>query len=139
MKIEPPEESFDPEEVAAKGVERLMAEGAAHFDAGRYMEAHEEFEKLWLSNEAADADFFKGLVQAAICLHHFQRGNLDGARKLYSGHRRYLAAFLPRHRELDVAGFLEAMQSCLRPVLRARPEEVVAFELALAPRLRTDR
>lgn len=138
MKVEPPEEDFDPEEVEAKGIVGLMAAGAELFDHGRYLEAHEEFEKLWKANEAADAEFFKGLVQASMCLHHFQRGNLEGARKLYSGHRRYLAAYLPRHRGLDVERLLTAMQASLRPVLRAGPDEAVAFELESAPRLGAD-
>lgn len=136
MRIEPDEQDFDPEEVRAKGVETLLAEGVRLFAEARYEEAHEEFEKLWLANESADADFFKGLIQAAICLHHFQRGNLEGARKLYSGHRRYLAAYLPAHRGIDVERLLADLSTFLRPCLRARPGEEVAFRSDEAPRIR---
>ncbi|MAF66298.1 MAG: hypothetical protein CMJ84_11660, partial [Planctomycetes bacterium] len=118
-RIEPPPEDFDPGEVVRRGVGALLADGAALFNEAHYERAHEEFEKVWLSNEAGDADFFKGLIQAAICLHHFQRGNLEGARKLASGHRRYLAAYLPAHRGLDVAGFLASMRAFLAAVTGA--------------------
>jgi predicted metal-dependent hydrolase len=135
VKIEPHEPDFDPEEIALRGVEGLLADGMALFDSGSYLEAHEEFEKLWLANEAADADFFKGLVQAAMCLHHFRRGNLEGARKHYSGHRRCLAPFLPNHRGIDLLAFLEAMQRALRPALAAGQEESVPFPKDAPPRL----
>lgn len=135
LKIEPSPQDFDADELARAGVEEVLREGRELFAAGRYEEAHERFEKLWLANEGADADFFKGLIQAAICLHHFQRGNLEGARKLYSGHRRYLAAFAPLHRGLDVERLLGDMAAFLRPCLRARAEEAVPFELGRAPRI----
>jgi predicted metal-dependent hydrolase len=134
-RIEPPAEEFDAEEVARRGVSGLLADGAALFNEGRYEEAHEEFEKVWLSNEAGDADFFKGLIQASICLHHLQRGNLDGARKLASGHRRYLAAFLPVHRGLDVEGFLAAMQRFLAPLVESSPGEAPAWGADGRPRI----
>ena len=97
--------------------------------------AHEAFERLWVSGAGEDEDLFKGLIQAAICLHHFQRGELDGAAKLHSGARRLLAPFLPVRRGLDLARFLGELQTCLRPVLRRAPEERVPFDEAARPRL----
>ena len=103
------------------------------FDHGRYLAAHELFEELWESTEGAEADFFKGFVQAAIALHHFESGNLEGAAKLYSGHRRCLAAFVPGHAGVDVARFLADMQIFLRPVLERRAGEPVPFPPAGRP------
>ncbi|MCB9916241.1 MAG: DUF309 domain-containing protein [Planctomycetes bacterium] len=134
-RILPPEDDFDAEEAARLGPAELLRRGAALFDAGAYHDAHEEWEKVWLAGGAGDDDFWKGLIQAAICLHHFRRGELEGARKLYRGHRAYLAAFLPTHRGLDVERLLAEMQACLRPVLRAAADEAVPFELSAAPRL----
>lgn len=105
------------------------------FDSGRYHAAHEELDELWEATSGADADFYKGLIQAAICLHHWSEGNLEGARKLYSGHRRYLAAYLPAHAGLDLAAFLAGMQRALAPVLRARAGEAVPFPAEARPRL----
>lgn len=98
------------------------------FNEGQFLASHELFEELWEASHGPSSDCFKGLIQAAIALHHFQDGNLDGARKLYAGHRRYLAGYLPRHRGLDLAAFLDGMQSTFRPLLRAAPDARVAFE-----------
>ncbi len=115
--------------------EAILGAGIQLFDAGRYLAAHELFEELWESTEGAEADFFKGLIQAAIALHHFQAGNLEGAAKLYSGHRRCLSGYLPTHAGLDLERFLVEMQACLRPVLEKRAGEVVPFRLDERPRM----
>lgn len=114
--------------------ERLR-NAAALFDAARYHEAHEKLDELWEATSGPDADFYKGLIQAAICLHHWQLGNLEGARKLYSGQRKFLAAYLPNHLGLDVQRFLDEMQLALAPLLRAAPGARVPFEHERRPRL----
>lgn len=90
---------------------------------------------LWEGTHGPDADFYKGLIQASICLHHLTRDNVDGARKLYSGHRRYLAPYLPHHRGVDVERLLVDMQAYLRPILRARPDERPALDREHRPRI----
>lgn len=112
-----------------------LARAAELFNDARYHESHEVLDELWEATSGRDADFLKGLIQAAIALHHYSQGNADGARKLYSGHRQYLGPYLPRYRGLDVADFLAQMQACLAGVLRARPGAEPAFDPARRPRL----
>ncbi len=133
----PPDPEPGPEDLPSteEAVRAHLAEAVRLFDAGSYHAAHEVLDELWLATQGEDSDFFKGLIQACIALYHWQRGNPAGARKLYAGHRRLLAAYMPAHRGLDVAGFLEAMQACLRPVVRARQGEDPAFDPGLRPRL----
>lgn len=114
MKIEPPEEDFDPEHFDAAARETAIGEGIAHFNGGDYYEAHECFERCWLASEGEGSDFWKGLVQASICLDHLSRNNQEGARKLHTGMRRLLAPFFPHHEGLDVQQFLSEMQTQLR-------------------------
>ncbi|MEM7517859.1 MAG: DUF309 domain-containing protein [Planctomycetota bacterium] len=131
-RMEPEEE---PEPVAQESFESFLRAGIELFDEGRYHEAHEAFERPWLSGAGEDEDFYKGLIQASICLHHFSRGELDGAAKLYSGHRRLLAAYLPQHHSVELTRFLGEMQQCLRPVLRRAPEDRIPFDPQTRPRL----
>jgi len=116
-------------------IEAELARAGALFDVGEYHAAHEVLDAVWEQAAPSEQDFFKGLIQACIALHHHQRGNPDGARKLYSGHRRYLGRFLPSHRGLDVAAFLADMQATLGPLVRARPGEEPPFDPQLRPRL----
>jgi predicted metal-dependent hydrolase len=103
------------------------------FNSAAYHEAHEVLDELWLATEGPDSDFFKGLIQACIALHHFSLGNLDGARKLYSGHRRLLAPYLPFHKGIDVAALLADMQHAFAPLLRGG--EPLALDPRSSPRI----
>jgi len=132
----PQEPAFDPARWGEGDGPAHLAKGIERFNAAEYEEAHEEFEALWLSTQGPDSDFYKGLVQASIALHHFRRGNLEGAAKLYGGHRRYLAAYMPTHLGIDVAGFLRDMQSALGAVARRPHGGSAAFELEHRPILR---
>jgi predicted metal-dependent hydrolase len=113
-RIEPEPSDFDPEDFDEKDRQAAFAEGVQAFDGGQYHAAHECFERCWLANESGDADFYKGLVQASICMHHQSRGNLDGARPLNVGARRLLGAFLPGHEGLDLIRFLGELQAHVR-------------------------
>ena len=112
--------------MTAQPREPALVAGVELFNQGKYLAAHEAFEEPWEANEAADADFFKGLIQASIALHKLSDGNVEGALQLYRGHRRFLGAYLPHHRDLDVAGFLDGMQRFFRPLLVDPDGEVPA-------------
>ena len=68
-------------------------------------------------------------------MHHFEQGNLEGAAKLYRGHRRLLAAYVPAHGGIEVEQFLETMQAALRPVLMRDEGETVRLADVPRPRL----
>lgn len=116
--------------------ERQATLGAAIdlFDAGRFLAAHELFEELWESTEGPEADFFKGLLQAAVALHHLAGGNLEGAARLHSGMRRFLAGYQPAHGGIEITRFLAEMQAFLRPALEGRAGNAPAERPRLRPR-----
>ena len=73
---------------------------------GEYFAAHEELELAWRAADAAEKDFFQGLVHVAVAWYQAARGNRYGcARQLAKAERR-LAAFAPAHRGVDVASLL---------------------------------
>jgi uncharacterized protein len=88
--------------------------GIAHFNRGEYFEAHEVWEDLWLGTQGPARLFYKGLIQAAVALHHARQENQHGAWKLYQRSRRGLAAYEPWYLGLNVASFLVEMGHCLR-------------------------
>ena len=60
MRILPEEEDFDPESFDAEARAVAIREGHEHFNAERFHEAHEAFERCWLAGEGADSDLWKG-------------------------------------------------------------------------------
>lgn len=112
-----------------------LREGVELFNEGRFFECHEVWEKLWMETGGARADLLKGLLQGAIALHHFRRGNLVGARKLYEGQKRILGPFRPASEGLDLARFDREMDAAFAELARARPDERPTLDPAKVPRL----
>src|SRR5512140_273390 len=89
----------------------------------RYYEAHDVLEQLWLKTDSSDADFFKGLIQAAGAFVHLQKRfehpshakhsrRLPPAVRLFRLAERNLSRFRPRHHGLDVAALCQLLRTC---------------------------
>jgi predicted metal-dependent hydrolase len=100
----------------------LYLQGIEYFNACEFFEAHEVWEELWQDDQSASRKFFQGLIQVAVCLHHFGNGNTRGARKLYHSSRGYLEPYRPRHLGLDVDRLLAEMQECCAGILASSDE-----------------
>lgn len=59
-------------------------QGIEYFNAGRYFDAHEVWEEIWLRSSGDSKLFYQMLIQAAVGLHHYERGNTRGARGMYA-------------------------------------------------------
>jgi uncharacterized protein len=95
---------------------RLEA-GASLFNRGEFFEAHEVWEELWMDCAATERRFLQALIQAAVALYHFGRGNHTGATRLFHSGRRYMEPYRPTHLGLDVEDFWRKMESHLAPAL----------------------
>ena len=102
----------------------------------RYYEAHDVLEQLWLNTESPDADFFKGLIQAAGAFVHLQKRfehpshakhsrRLPPAVRLFRLAQKNLANFTPWHHSLDVA--------VLCKLLSRYADEIVASDYTINP------
>jgi predicted metal-dependent hydrolase len=91
--------------------------GIEHFNQCEFFEAHEVWEDLWQDDSGPSRKFYQGLIQVAVCLHHFGNGNIRGAIKLYHGSRGYLEPYLPEHEGIDLTRFLSQLETCCREIL----------------------
>jgi uncharacterized protein len=97
-------------------------EGIEHFNKCDFFEAHEVWEELWADTQGPPRRFYQGLIQVAVCLHHFGNGNIRGAKKLYVGCRGYLEAYRPRYLDLDLDQLLTQLEACCREILESQEE-----------------
>jgi hypothetical protein len=102
----------------------------------RYYEAHDVLEQLWLKTDSGDADFFKGLIQAAGAFVHLQKRfehpvhakhskRLPPAVRLFQLAEKNLSRFPPRHHELDVVALCQ--------LLRGYADQIVEFDYETNP------
>ena len=115
----------------------LAGDGAEHdpcytgwfrcFNEGRYYEAHDLLEHLWLRTRDENHLFFKGLIQLAGAFVHLQKQHLrpwhpkDGRRlrpaaRLLALAIANLSPYCPQHMALDVAAVCEFAREWLREV-----------------------
>ncbi len=97
-------------------------EGIEHFNKCDFFEAHEVWEELWADTHGEPRRFYQGLIQVAVCLHHFGNGNIRGAKKLYFGSRGYLESYQPKYLGLDLAKLLSQLETCCRAILDSKEE-----------------
>ena len=95
---------------------------------GRYFEAHEELELMWRAADAAERDFYQGLVHEADAWYQSGRGRPVATASQLDKAARRLAAFAPAHRGVDVADVL-AQVAAARESVRSGSLELDAPSL----------
>ena len=106
------EDAYDP----------LYLAGIAYFNQCDFFEAHEAWEELWTEYRGDLRQFYQGLIQAAVALHHFGNGNIRGARKVYHSSRNYLDPYRPTCIGLDLQTFLSQFDACFAEVAASQEE-----------------
>ena len=106
----------------AEDYDPLYLQGIAYFNACEFFEAHEVWEDLWKNYSGDLRLFYKGLIQAAVALHHFGNGNIRGARKVHRSSRGYLEQYGPMCLGLNVEKFLAEFDACFADVAASQEE-----------------
>lgn len=82
------------------------------FNAGRYFEAHEVLEALWLEVRGRfEARFYQGLIQLAGAFVHLERGRSAPALALLRRSREHLAAYPDLYLGLDLVRLREQLDT----------------------------
>jgi predicted metal-dependent hydrolase len=117
----------------------LFRSGVAHFNEGRYFEAHEDWEDLWRGLSGEDRLFVQALIQASVALHHLERGNHAGARQLAKAAFAKLSLLPSSKWGVDCESLADALAARLDPLLRQEAGEGSGPARGLPPiRLRVD-
>jgi len=78
------------------GLAAALRRAIALFGAGLYFEVHEELEAVWRRADGAARIALQGLIQIVVALHHAERGNVAGARRLLAAGRAKVEPYAPR-------------------------------------------
>jgi len=98
--------------------------GIRRFNDRAFSDAHEVLEDVWRTAPVSERAFLQGLIQVAVGLHHYSRGNRLGAASLLARAEKNFSGYADAHGGLDVAALraeLRAWQEALA-ARRAPPE-----------------
>jgi predicted metal-dependent hydrolase len=107
------------------------------FNAGQWFECHETVEDLWVGEQGEARDFFQGVIQIAVALHHWRNGNFGGAVSLLKGGVKYLSHVSDACMWVDVVRLIadaNRMREILEELGRERMNEV---DPSAVPQLQT--
>jgi predicted metal-dependent hydrolase len=100
---------------------RFLA-GVKYFNECEFFEAHEAWEELWTDYQGPSRRFYQGLIQVAVCLHHFGNENARGAIKLYHSSGKYLQDYRPQYEGVNVDKLLDDLHRCCAELLASTEE-----------------
>ncbi len=115
----------------------------------RYYEAHDVLEQLWLRTKTEDANYFKGLIQAAGGFVHLQKQfarptHPKDGRRMYPAVRLFrlaeknLLPFAPRRHRFDVEEFIGLLSRQVEAIL-ASEHRKNPWTPATAPKIASSR
>ena len=85
--------------------------GISLFNRGMYFEAHEAWEKVWISlDESPEKSFIQGLIKIAAALHHYRRKEFDGAVRLLESGAVLIRRSLENPWLIDAPGLLDQVK-----------------------------
>ena len=93
-----------------------FAEGVRHINDGRYWQAHETLEAVWLPAPYPVRLFYYALIKLAVGLLHHERGNRAGARRQLQAAVGFLEPFSPRFHGLRTDLLLQDARARLEAV-----------------------
>jgi len=98
--------------------ECLFFHGLYLFNAQRFFACHEVWEHVWRRlPPSPKRSFYHGLIQVAVCLEHYRRGNVVGVTRLHRTYPQKFAALPPLFMGVDLPTFLQEMERTLASVI----------------------
>ena len=83
-----------------------LLKGIREFNKREWFECHETVEDLWIGETGETRDFYQGIIQIAVALHHWRNGNFKGAISLLKGGAGYLGRVTEECQWVNVAALI---------------------------------
>jgi uncharacterized protein len=87
--------------------------GVAHYNAGRFWQAHEALEVVWRQSAPAERPFWQGLIQAAAAMLHRERRNRHGLEVQGRAAIAKLGVPPPAGFPVETARFVQDLAACV--------------------------
>ena len=114
-----------------------LLRGIREFNSRNWFECHETVEDLWIGEVGEARDFYQGLIQIAVALHHWRNGNFGGAVSLLKGGAGYLRSVSDRCQWVDVAALIADSDRMRAALEELGTERMESLDPDLIPLIRT--
>lgn len=109
----------------------VALKGLAHFNRGEYFEAHEELERAWKKDTGPGRDLYRAILQVAVAYLQIQRGNYNGAAKMFLRMRQWFEPLPDTCRGVDIAQLRADATAAHEALLALGPERLQELDRQL--------
>jgi CheY-like chemotaxis protein len=124
----------DVEELAsacAGPLSSLALKGLAEFNRGEFFEAHELLELAWNADQSPARELYRAILQVGVAYLQIERGNYNGAVKMFLRLRQWIDPLPPLCRGVDVARLREDARRVHQALLTLGPDRIADFDRSL--------
>ena len=105
------------------------------YNAGQYLEAHEQFELIWMTKGGAEKIFYQGLVHVAMGFHYLVAGDFDRASAKLQRAAELLEDFAADFLGFSVEQLRASIAFCRHRLAELGVTGIGRFDTSLIPRL----
>lgn len=120
------------EQVYAATCQESLSPAAVHglalFNAGKYFEAHEELEIAWNEETSIGRELYRAILQVAVAYLQIERGNFNGAQKMFLRMRQWINPLPDICRGVEVGTLRADAGEIQQEMLRLGPERIAEFD-----------
>jgi predicted metal-dependent hydrolase len=109
----------------------LALKGLEEFNLGRYFEAHELLEEAWNEDESPACELYRAVLQVAVAYLQIERGNYNGAMKMFLRLRQWIDPLPEICRGVDVAQLRADAQQAHAALVALGKERIGEFDQRL--------
>lgn len=103
-----------------------LAEGLECYREGRFFDAHEHWESVWLTSPHPEKKFVQALIHITVGFHHLRRDNRVGATRQLTAALRKLELYAGEFGGIEVATLRDALRASIAAIERGDPLSTVA-------------
>jgi predicted metal-dependent hydrolase len=108
----------------------------SQFNSGEWFECHETLEELWIGETGEVRDFYQGILQVGVALHHWRNGNFRGAVSLFESGTGYLRKVPPVCQRVAVSELIQSADKVRVTLVEFGPNRMAELDPELIPKVR---
>jgi predicted metal-dependent hydrolase len=116
------------EQTCSLPLSQLAIYGLELFNRGEYFEAHEALEKAWNQDQTLGRELYRGILQIGVAYLQIERGNYDGALKIFLRARQWLDPLPDVCRGVDIAKLRRDAAQVYASLKSLGPERIDEFD-----------
>jgi predicted metal-dependent hydrolase len=102
--------------------------GLEAFNHGEYFEAHELLETAWNQDPTSAKELYRAILQVAVAYYQIERGNYNGAVKMFQRMRQWFEPLPDECRGVDVKSLRQAAERAYAVLLELGRQRVAEFD-----------